>query len=207
MLSVEVLGAHPSLRGATPALDLQLRLDYRGEAELRSLLLRFDVQIPTAARAYSAEERTRLLELFGDEPRWRETERPVLWTQIERSVPGFSGSCPLTLALPCSYDLRLTSAKYLWGVQDGEVPLAIRFGGTLFCERDGRLAVVPVPWSDARPCRLPVSLLRAALDAHYPDQMGMLVSRGVFDRLQRYRIERGLLSCEQALERLLEAEP
>ncbi len=205
MLSIDVLGARPSPCGATPTLDLELRLQHRGDAEVRSALLRFDVQIPTAARAYTAEERARLLELFGEEPRWHQTERPVLWAQIERSVPGFSGSCSLTLALPCSYDLRLTSAKYLWGLQDGEIPLALRFGGTLFCERDGRLGVVPLPWSETRPYRLPVALLRAALDAHYPDQMGMLVSRGLFDRLQRYRIDRGLLSCEQALERLLEA--
>ena len=93
-------------------------------------------------------------------------------------VPGFTGSTEIDLPVPFSYDLEIGSTRYFAGLDGGEVPLLLLFSGTLFGSADGRLAVQQVPWSKEAPYRLPVSIWREAIDAHFPDSAWIKMSRG-----------------------------
>ena len=48
--------------------------------------------------------------------------------------------------MPCTYDLELAAAKYLYSLPDGEVPLSFHFtGSVLHRGDDGQLQVVLDP--------------------------------------------------------------
>ena len=60
------------------------------------------------------------------------------------------------------------------------------------------------PWHKAATVRLPVAVWREAMDVHFPGQAWLRVSRPTFDRLSVYRGRHGMVSFDQALERLME---
>nr|MBA3732739.1 hypothetical protein [Gammaproteobacteria bacterium] len=55
--------------------------------------------------------------------------------------------------------------------------------------------------------RLPVKVWQTMMDLYYPNCAWLRLSRDAFDRLYRYKRERGLTSWEQAIAQLLDAEP
>ena len=80
-------------------------------------------------RRYEPAEQARLFELFGDAPRWGETLRPFLWTHVGTVISGFTGTTDVDLPIICTYDFEVAAAKYLHGLDDGEVPLLLLFSG------------------------------------------------------------------------------
>ena len=88
-------------------------------------------------------------------------------------VPAFTGSTTFRVALPVSFDMEVASAKYLYGLSDGEVPLAFNFNGTVhYRGDDGRPQLSLVPWSCSAEYRFPVSIWRELIVHYYPHGVG-----------------------------------
>ena len=51
------------------------------------MLLRCQIQIEPVRRRYTPQEQQRLVELFGEPERWSQTLRPLLWENLNVSVP------------------------------------------------------------------------------------------------------------------------
>ena len=78
------------------------------------------------------------------------------WTSESVLLPSFVGSTTAEIEVHCNYDVELAAAKYFHSVDDGEIPLAFHFNGSIYyAGAEGRLQVVQVPWdttADSR-CR------------------------------------------------------
>jgi hypothetical protein len=68
------------------------------------------------------------------------------------------------------------------------------------------LQVAPISWEQEARYRLPVKIWRDMMDSYYPNTVWINMHKDVFERLYRYKMQRGLLNWEQALERLLAEE-
>jgi hypothetical protein len=207
-LSFLVEDAQPERFAAEPLLLFKLRITETGSAAtpIHAVALRCQVRIEPARRRYSAREQERLVELFGTPERWGQTLRPMLWTHVSTVVPSFTGTTSVDLPVPCSADFSLAATKYFEALEDGDLPLCFLFSGTIFHEAgDGSLQVAQIPWEKEATYRLPVATWRRLIDAYYPNSAWLLLRRDIFDELARYKSRQGLITSEQAVERLLAA--
>jgi hypothetical protein len=203
-LDFRVERAHASELSAAPSVVLTLLLRNRpADVAIQAVALRVQVRIEPTRRTYDRGEEERLQELFGAPSLWARTLKTLLWANVPLNVPGFVGATSVELALPCTFDLDLAAAKYLFGVQQGEVPLTLLFSGTVFHAGADGLQVAPIPWTSEVAFRLDVATWRRALDLHYPQSAALQIGRDVFERLYRYRRARGLASWDAAIEGLL----
>ena len=204
-LNFEVEGAEAVPFTAAPLLAFKLRLTNRDvEQVIQSVALRCQIQIEATRRRYDAKEQEKLLDLFGQPERWSRTLRSMLWTHASVIVTPFAGSTTVDLPVPCSFDFNVAAAKYFAGLDDGEVPLNLMFSGTIFYENQGGLQVEQIPWDREAKYRLPVKVWKEMMDIYYPNTAWLCLQRDTFDRLARYKMELGLPTWEQALERLLD---
>jgi Family of unknown function (DUF6084) len=190
---------------ASPTIAFQLRVENAIEDEaIHTIALNCQIQIEVTRRRYSPEEQQQMLDLFGQPDRWSQTLRNLLWTNISVILPGFKGNAQADLRVPCTFDFNVAATKYFNGLDSGEVPLAILFSGTTFyAEPDGSLQVAPISWNQEAKFRLPVQVWREMMDAYYPNGAWLHVRRDVFERLNRYKMQRGIPTWEQALESML----
>src|SRR6266496_2996087 len=143
--------------------------------------------------------------LSGGTQRWAETLRPLQFTNVAIMVPRFTGSIELDLPVMLSYDLEIGSTRYFAGLDDGEVPLLLLFSGTVFGMTDGRLQAQQVPWSKEAAYRLPISIWREAVDAHFPNSAWIKMSRQTLDELQRFKTRTALPTWDATIQALLAA--
>ena len=127
-----------------------------GGLRIQALALRAQVRIEPQRRRYSSDESERLVELFGQPAQWGESLRPFLWTQVATVVGSFRGTSEVELALPCTYDFEVSAARYLHGLDDGDIPLVLLFNGTIFRTGPGG--------SSSSPCR---GTPKAAISSRY----------------------------------------
>ena len=166
---------------------------------------RSQVMIDPARRGYDAETRARLAELFGPPASWAPATSGLFWARVSAAVPGFTGAMPFGIEIPCTYDLEVAAAKYFYAVRDGEIPLSFHFNGNVFFyDADGRLQVVPVPWSRTAQFRMPLAAWQAMIAEHYPGGGWIRLSDETLDRLNRRRAARGQPSFEVSIAELLE---
>ena len=118
-------------------------------------------------------------------------------------VTGFTGRKEVDLPVTCTYDFEVAAAKYLHSLEDGEIPLAVLFSGTVFARRDGTVSVQPVPWHVEAHHRLPVQLWRDVMNLYFPNGGWIRLRRDTIDALTRYRAERAIPSWEDTFELLL----
>jgi hypothetical protein len=144
-----------------------------------------------------------LTELFGETPRWGDTLRPFLWTNVSLTIPGFIGQAEVDLPITCTYDFEIVSTKYMHSLDDGEIPIVLMFSGTVFGRSAAGLNAAPVSWSEEASYRLPVQLWRDMMDLYFPNTGWLRLRRETLDSLQRYKAERALLSWDETFERLL----
>jgi len=90
-LHFRVEGAHPVAHAASPLLSLRLHISNAAADPIHAVLLRCQIQIETPRRAYRETEQEGLADLFGAPARWATTLKPLLWTQLGVTVPGFDG--------------------------------------------------------------------------------------------------------------------
>jgi hypothetical protein len=202
-LVFDCTGARPDRYAITPAMNFLLRISETSGESVEAIALRCQIRIEPARRKYTPAEAERLGDLFGETERWAETLRPVQFTQVAVMVPRFTGSTEIELPVPLSYDLEIGATRYFAGLDGGEVPLLLLFSGTLFAMSGGRIQAGQVPWSKEAAYRLPVSLWREAVDAHFPNCAWIRMSRPVMDELLRYKTRRALPPGAATIESLL----
>ena len=83
------------------------------------------------------------------------------------------------------------------------MPLLLLFSGTIFAMADGRLQAHQVPWSKEASFRLPISVWREAIDAHFPNSAWIKMSRQTLDQLQQFKTRRALPTWDATLQALL----
>ena len=190
---------------AAPTLVFHLSVESLTGHPIRSVLLDAQIQIAARLRSYNADEQQRLQDLFGTPDRWRDTLRTIPWIRTTLIVPPFTGSTAADLAIPCTYDLEVTTAGYLSALEDGEIPLELLFSGSVFyAEPDGRLQMSRIAWTKEAEYALPVRVWRETMDRHFPGSAWLRLSRESYDRLRAYRARNALLSWDQAVDSLLE---
>jgi hypothetical protein len=194
-----VLGAEPVAHAAAPTLRFALRVTEA--AEVHSIALNAQLQIDPARRSYDDATRERLVELFGAPERWAATTRSFLWAQVGAVVPAFQGSAEFALDVPCTYDLEVAAAKYVYSLPDGEVPLTFHFSGTIL--HDG-LNVAMVPWSCSASFKLPVETWRSMMAAYYPGGGWVRLETATLDRLAERKARRHLPTFDATVAELLD---
>ena len=201
----QVLGATGRRYAAVPALDFDVHVSEPGGRQVYAIVLTAQVMIEPARRQYDVETRERLVELFGPPERWATTTRSLVWHQAEAVVPAFTGSTTFHIALPATFDMEVASSKYLYGLPDGEVPLAFNFNGTVhYRGDDGRLQLSLVPWSCSAEFRLPVSTWRDLIDHYYPRTGWIALRDETLLALQREKATRALPTLDACVAELLE---
>lgn len=189
---------------------LAFRLIVRNAVEnqaIHTVALRCQIQIDVTRRRYIADEQEKLRDLFGEAQRWGQTLRNMLWTHASTVVQPFSGSTVVELQVPCTFDFNVGATKYFGGLEDGDIPLCFLFSGTVFYESDDRpLQVAPISWAKETKFRLPLKMWREMMETYYPNSAWLCLRRDVFDRLHRYKMQNGILTWEEALERVIPAD-
>lgn len=173
--------------------------------EIQSIALCAQVMIDPARRGYDAQTRERLAELFGPPASWTASPQGLAWARVFVGIPAFVGSTTFALELPCTYDLEVAASKYFYALADGDAPLSFHFSGTVFyLGRDGRLQVVPVPWSATAQFPMPIAAWRAMIAEHYPGGGWIRLHERTLAALNALRSSRGLPSFDSCVTELLE---
>jgi hypothetical protein len=204
----QVLGATGRRHAAAPALDFDVHVSERSGRQVYAIALTAQVMIEPARRRYDADTRERLVELFGAPERWGTTTRNLVWHQADALVPAFTGSTTFRVAVPATFDMEVASSKYLYGLADGEVPLAFNFNGTVHYRGDGgRLQLSLVPWSCSAEFRLPVATWRDLIEHYYPHTGWIALREETLAALQREKARRASPTLDACVAELLEESP
>jgi hypothetical protein len=196
-LSIRALGARAERHAAVPTLLFDLEV--RSEEPVESIALRCQIRIEPGRRKYSSAEEGPLLELFGEPPRWGETQKPFLWTHASTIVPGFTGVTRVELPVTCTYDFEVAASKYLHALEEGEIPALLLFNGALFSHRDGALSVTQIPWDVESALRIPVRVWREMMDAYFPGSGWLRLHKDTLDALLRCKARRALASWDELM--------
>lgn len=204
-LHLSVESAEAVKFAAAPLLTFKVRLSNTpAEEVIHAVVLRAQIQLEVARRAYSAGEQARLRDLFGTPDRWGQTLRSLLWTHANLMVPRFVGGTIAELYVPCTFDFNVAATKYFHGLSSGDLPLCFQFSGTVFYEdKDGALQVSPISWDKEAKFRLPLKAWKDLMDEHYPNCAWLALRRDTFERLYEFKIREGIPTWEDAIERAL----
>ena len=189
---------------AAPTVVLRLRVREVTGASVLAVALHCQVRLEPLRRTYDDTEAALVVDLFGERPRWSSTMHALQLGYVDRVVPGFEGTSVIELPLALSYDVDVAAHKYLAALRGGDIPLLLRFSGQVFAAGATGLAVHPIAWHTEASARLPVAAWREAMDAHFPGQAWLRVSRDTYDRLARRRSQLGLAGWDALLSGLLE---
>jgi Family of unknown function (DUF6084) len=199
-----VVAARPVRYAAAPMLMLDLQVSEPSGRPVYMIALTIQLMIEPARRTYDDKTRVGLVELFGPPERWAVTTRSLVWAQLDVLVPSFTGSTTVAVPVPCSYDLELAAAKYLYSLSDGEAPLALHFNGTIYYPGEDRgLQMVLVPWDKSTDFRMPVSVWQETVRHYYPNTNWVAVRSETLDALQGAKLDRGLTTFDACIDALL----
>jgi Family of unknown function (DUF6084) len=198
-------GATAERYAATPTLTFALAIAERSGVAVHAIALRCQIRIEPHRRRYSADEAQRLHDLFGDPSRWAETVKPIQLATVTTMVPTFTAVTETELTVPVTYDLEVTSARYLQGLDDGTIPLLLLFSGTVFVANGDSFSVELVPWSAEASYRMPVSVWQELVDAHFPNSAWLRCSRQTLDELSAFKAKHALPTWDATLAALLAA--
>jgi hypothetical protein len=203
-----VLSATGRRYAASPALDFEVQVTEPSGRAVYAVALSAQVMIEPARRAYDAEAREQLVELFGPPERWGTTTRSFLWHKADVLVPNFVSTTTFRIGVPCTYDQELVAAKYFYALPDGEVPLAFNFNGTVFYrEDDGRLQMSLVPWSCSAGFHLRVKIWRDLVEHYFPDTAWIAVRNETMRALRREKARTGAPTMDACVADLLRERP
>jgi len=204
-LSFQVCGAE-AVRGAVePAIALRIEISNSPASQaIQTVLLNCQIRIETARRPYSDEEQRGLRDLFGEPERWGQTLRPMHWTNLTTTVPGFEGRIGMKLSVPCTFDFNVAATKFFHALGEETVPLTLLFSGTIFYRApEDRLQAAPIPWNSEARFSFPAHLWKECIDLHYPNTAWLGLRRDNFDRLHDFKVRHGLATFDEAVERML----
>src|SRR5262249_31922808 len=126
----------------------------------------------------------------------------MLWANTHEIVPQFEGATTIEVAVPCTFDFNIAATKYFSGIEDGDVPVAFYFSGTLF-HGAANVQVMPIPWDKEATYRLPIRVWRDMMELYYPNTTWLCLQRDAFERLYAYKVQHGIPTFEQALEAVI----
>jgi hypothetical protein len=198
-------GATAERYAATPTLTFALTITERSGVRVHAIALRCQIRIEPHRRRYTATEAQRLHDLFGDPSRWAETVKPIQLATVTTMVPTFTAVTETELTVPVTYDLEVTSARYLQGLDDGTIPLLLLFSGTVFVASGDSFSVELVPWSAEASYRMPVSVWQELVDVHFPNSAWLRCSRQTLDELSAFKAKHALPTWDATLAALLAA--
>lgn len=205
-LAFQITGVEAAADSIVPLLQFKGVARNASAEKIHSVLLHAQIQIQAPRRPYTAREKNNLVELFGTPERWGQTLRNRLWTCVDTTIGRVEDETDVSFSVPCTFDLSVASAKYLYGLEAGEIPLLFLFSGTVFyASPAGALQVQPISWNTEAEYRLPVSVWRDLMESHFPNSAWLYLRRDVFDRLYSLKRAHGDASWEQTIERLLPA--
>jgi hypothetical protein len=196
-------GARADRYAAGPTLVLDLGIAEAAGVRVHALVLRVQIRVEPARRSYSDAEAARMLDLFGERPRWGDTLKPLQLATIPLAVPGFVGETTIELPVPCTYDMELAPTRYLHALGEGEAPLLLLFSGTVFYVGAGGVQVEQVPWDREVRFRLPAATWREMMDRYFPGQTWLRLGTETADELATYKNRQALPTFDDALRRLL----
>ena len=201
-LSLQIDGVEATAYAAVPMLSFKLQIsNVPAEQKIQTVALRCQILIDVTKRKYSAEEQSKLRDLFGEPERWSQTLRNLLWTHVSCVVSPFVAQTSAAIQVPCTFDFNVAATKYFHGLGAGEIPLVFQFSGTVFYENnEGAVLVAPISWEKEARFRLPVMTWREMIDIYYPNSAWLCLRRDVFERLYEYKVRSGIPTWEQALE-------
>ena len=207
-IDFEVTGAEAVTFAAAPLLNLKLRLTNKdADEQIQNVMLRCQINLEVARRGYTDTEKTRMFELFGEPSRWGQTLKSMLWTHTNIVVQPFTAATEVDLPVSCTFDFNVAATKYFDGLDAGEVPLLLLFSGTMFYrDESGDLQIGQISWNKEAQFRLPVKIWQQMMEHYYPNTAWLNLRRETFEKLQNYKMQRGLPTFEQALEMLLSQE-
>ena len=207
-LSFQIEKAEPQRFTVAPTLLFKLRITNAAPNEtVHSVALRCQIQLEVTRRHYTPADQEHLKDLFGEADRWSQTLKTMLWTHASVVAPAFSDTAVVDVPVPCTFDFNVAATKYFHGLADGDVPLNFLFSGTVFyADGNGALQVAPIPWDKEARFRLPVKAWHEMMEIYYPNTAWLCLRRDVFQRFYEYKVERGIPTWEQALERMLALE-
>jgi uncharacterized protein DUF6084 len=202
-LGFQVEDASATPNAATPQLSFKVRITNSTPEPIHSIALRVQVQIEPVRRRYTAREQRQLKELFGEPERWSDSLHPLLWTNANVNVQGFTGTTIIDVPVPCTFDFNVAVTKYIYGLENGEIPTSLLFSGTVFHAGRMGLQIAQIPWDRDAGYRLPVGVWREMMELYYPNTAWICLEREVFERLYEFKTRHGIPTWEQALGRLL----
>jgi len=188
---------------AAPQLTARLRITEATAEVIHAMALRCQVRIEPQRRAYSADEESGLLDMFGTRDRWFDTLKPFMWMQCSAMVQGFTTITEVDLAMPCTYDFEVTWSKYLHALRDDTVPVVFLFSGTVFTRGVNGFGVEQVPWDREARYEIPVSVWRDMIDHYFPNSGWLRLDRDTIESLAHYKSVRGLTTWDATVESLL----
>ncbi len=191
-----------------PLLNLKIRVTNADPDEaIQSVMLRCQIQIETTRRQYSPDEQAKVFELFGEPERWGQTLKTLLWTHTNMAIAPFTGTTTIDMPVPCTFDFNVATTKYFDGIEAGEIPICLLLSGTVFYhDGEGLLQMAQISWEKEANYRLPISIWKQMMEMYYPNSAWLNIRKDVFDKLQKYKMQNGITSWEQALENLLPSE-
>ena len=202
-LSFSVVDVFAERYAAAPQLTARLRIEEGTGEAIHAMALRCQVRIEPQRRAYSADEESGLLDMFGTRERWFDTLKPFMWMQCNTMVQGFTGVTEVDLAMPCTYDFEVTWSKYLHALREETIPVVFLFSGTVFTRGASGFGVEQIPWDCEARYAIPVAVWREMIDHYFPNTGWLRLSRDTMESLAHYRSVRGLTTYEAAVEALL----
>jgi uncharacterized protein DUF6084 len=202
-LHFAVEGAEATPNTVTPQITFKLRINNSEIQPVHSIALRVQVQIEPVRRRYTAQEQQNLKELFGEPERWSTSLHPLLWANVNLNLSGFAGETLVDLLVPCTFDFNVAVTKYIYGLENGELPISFLFSGTVFYAGTVGLQVAQIPWDREAAYRLPVRVWKEMMDRYYPNSAWIALRRDVFERLYEFKSRHGLATWEQVLERMM----
>ncbi|MDQ6885013.1 MAG: DUF6084 family protein [Candidatus Dormibacteraeota bacterium] len=203
-ISVERASAIPY--AAVPTLGFTLAITEQEGIPIEAVSLQCQLRIEATRRRYSTPEKQRLEDLFGAQDRWAQTLRTFLWTHASVPVPRFEHQTRVELPVGCTFDFEVVATKYIYALEEGEIPLILLFSGTIFFrDEEGALQIAQIPWETEASFRLPVAVWKDVMRFYYPNAAWLYLHQDVFDSLLEYKTRHGIPTWDAALERLLAA--
>jgi hypothetical protein len=188
---------------AAPQLTARLRIQESTGEVIHAMALRCQVRIEPQRRAYTADEESGLLDMFGTRDRWFDTLKPFMWMQCSSMVQGFSDITEVDLAMPCTYDFEVTWSKYLHALADDTIPVVFLFSGTVFTRGTSGFGVEQVPWDCESRYRIPVGVWKDMIELYFPNTGWIRLSHESMQSLAHYKAVRGLTTWDATVESLL----
>ncbi len=204
-LQFAITGMRMEPHAAVPLLMAGLSVSQGLDAmPVHTMALRCQVLIEPRGRAYSRNEEARLLDLFGQVPRWASSLHPIVWQHVDRVLPGFDAEGKIELPLTCSSDLDVGPIRYFHALEDGEVPLLFQYSGTVYRQTDHGYAIERIGWHQENRYRMPVSLWYDVMERYHPGTTWLRLSRCTMDELLAYKSKAGLTTMNEVVASLLQ---